>query len=85
LQDNAREFWIVWSREIPMQTFIKKNASNFLAEGLAEFCNPLLERLENFENQLHLNQQKLMTSMKKAQAARAKYIASQSIDHGFVL
>jgi len=85
IQDKAREFWNVWNRETPMHTFVRKEANQFIAQGLSEFCHPLIERLDNFEQQLQLNKNKLTTSMTKIQNLRISYVESQRIDHRFVL
>lgn len=85
IQDNAREFWKVWNRDVPMREFVSDSADKFIAEGLHAFCNPLLHELEKFEQQLEVNKQKLLMSIQKMQTARSEYLNKRVINHNFVL
>jgi len=75
----------VWRREVPVDVFVATDAERFVAEGLGEFCDPLVEVLDEFEQQLRLNKQRLLTSIEKMQKAHADYEQQRVIDHQFVL
>lgn len=85
IQDNAREFWKVWNRDVTMREFVTASANKFIAEGLLAFCSPLLHELEKFELQLEVNKQKLLMSIQKMQTARSEYLKKRIINHNFVL
>ena len=57
----------------------------YIAEGLGEFCDPLVDVLDEFDQQLQLNKQRLLTSIEKMQKAYADYERNRQIDHQFVL
>ena len=59
--------------------------SGHVAEGLGAFCDPLVDVLDEFEQQLQLSKQRLLNSIKKMQKAHADYEHQRRIDHQFVL
>ena len=75
----------VWRREVPVDVFAATEADRYVAEGLGAFCDPLVDVLDEFEQQLQLNKQRLLTSINKMQNAHAEYERQRQIDHQFVL
>ena len=75
----------VWRREVPVDVFAATDAERFVAEGLGAFCDPLVDVLDEFEQQLQLNKQRLLTSIEKMQKAHVDYEHHRQIDHQFVL
>jgi len=75
----------VWRREVPVDVFAATDAERYVAEGLGAFCDPLVDVLDEFEQQLQLSKQRLLNSIKKMQKAHADYEHQRRIDHQFVL
>jgi len=75
----------VWRREVPVDVFADTEADRYVAEGLDAFCDPLVDVLDEFEQQLQLNKQRLVTSIEKMQRAHADYEQRRQINHQFVL
>jgi len=68
-----------------VDVFAATEADRYIAEGLGEFCDPLVDVLDEFDQQLQLNKQRLLTSIEKMQKAYADYERNRQIDHQFVL
>ena len=68
-----------------MSVWAAGDAARFIGEGLGSFCDPLVDVLDEFEQQLQLNKQRLLTSIEKMQRAHADYEHDRLIDHQFVL
>lgn len=83
--DKGREHWKVWNRDKTIADFSKTIAPAFIIEGLDSFCHPLIAQLDNFEEQLILSKQKLITAMSKIEDAYHAYMKKREIDHTFVL
>lgn len=75
----------MWNRELPLKQFARTDAHRYLNEGLHAFSDPLIEVIDEFEQQLALNQQKLLSDIDKMQKAYADYVKLREIDHTFVL
>ena len=75
----------MWRRETALDVFAASEADRHVAEGLGAFCDPLVDVLDEFEQQLQLNKQRLLTSIEKMQKAHAAYERNRQIDHQFVL
>jgi len=75
----------VWSREESLESFAAGDAEQYIAEGLGEFCDPLVAILDEFEQQLQHNKRRLLTGIEKMQKAYANYDRRRQIDHQFVL
>jgi len=61
------------------------DAGRHVAEGLGAFCEPLVDVLDEFEQQLQLNRRRLVTSIDKMHSVHADYEHDRLIDHQFVL
>ena len=83
--EDGREYWRVWSNDMPIDTFAKHEASKYIKEGVGAFCEPLLKILGDFEDQLMLNRQKLIAAIEKVRDEHVKYIEMRKIDHTFIL
>ena len=68
-----------------MDVFAATQADRYVAEGLGAFCDPLVDVLDEFDQQLQLNRQRLLTSIEKMQKAHSDYERQRQIDHQFVL
>ena len=75
----------VWNRDVPISTFVHEHAEGHIREALHGFCDDLLKLLDNFEEQLVFNKQKLILAMYKIQHEYQKYIEKRDIGHRFVL
>ena len=75
----------VWRREVPVDVFAASDAGRHVAEGLGAFCEPLVDVLDEFEQQLQLNRRRLVTSIDKMHSVHADYEHDRLIDHQFVL
>jgi len=75
----------VWRREVPVDEFADSDADRYVSEGLSAFCDPLVDVLDEFEQQLQLNKQRLLTSIEKMQKAHDDYEYSRQMEHQFVL
>ena len=84
-QSTAHLVLQVWRREVPLDVFAATEASRYVAEGLGAFCDPLVDVLDEFEQQLLLNKQRLLTSVEKMQKAHGDYEQRRGINHQFVL
>jgi len=68
-----------------LDVFAATEADRYVAEGLSAFCDPLVDILDEFDQQLQLNKQRLLTSIEKMQKAYDEYDHQRLIDHQFVL
>ena len=68
-----------------LDVFADAEASRYVSEGLGAFCDPLVDILDEFEQQLQLNKQRLLTSIEKMQREYDEYQHRRLIDHQFVL
>ena len=83
--DTAREYWKVWNRDVSIENFAQKEAAKYIKEGVGAFCEPLLKILDDFEEQLLLNKQKLTSAIEKVRDEHVKYHERRKIDHTFIL
>ncbi len=83
--DRAREYWKVWNHDMDLKTFAETEASQYIAEGLNAFTEPLMETLDGFENQLIQNKEDLLAAMEDVHTEMENFEKKRLINHEFVL
>ncbi|NPA72570.1 MAG: hypothetical protein GXO35_07045 [Gammaproteobacteria bacterium] len=83
---TGREIWKIWNREqVDTALFVKLHASRYISQGLNTYCHPLQKTLDEFEEQLFLDQDKLLNSLSRVHKEQERYLIKREIDHKFVL
>ncbi|KAK2165438.1 hypothetical protein LSH36_50g03009 [Paralvinella palmiformis] len=86
VSDTGREMWKIWNREqVDTATFVKQHAPKYIREGLNTYCQPLQKTLDEFEEQLFLDQDRLLNSLNRVHKEQERYLTKRKIDHKFVL
>ena len=82
----GREVWNIWNRDqTDTATFVRLYSARYISEGLESFCQPLQKTLDEFEEQLFIDREKLLSALNRVHKEQERYLLKREIDHKFVL